>query len=60
MHAAEPSSLTSLREKLIKIGTWSGEPWPIHVPDGRGRDIAIDVQGILMLIARLWAPTAPA
>jgi hypothetical protein len=42
--AAEPLSLTSLREKLIKIGAKGHEPWPLrHVPDGRGRDAAADV-----------------
>ena len=31
-------SLTSLREKLVKIGAKSGAPWPLcHLPDGRGR-----------------------
>jgi hypothetical protein len=29
-------SLTSLKDKLIKIGK-GGEPWPLHrLPDGRG------------------------
>ena len=44
--AAEPWSLTSLREKLIKIGAKGGQPWPLRdVPDGRGRGVAADVRG---------------
>jgi hypothetical protein len=59
--AAEPWSLTSLREKLIKIGRRGREPWPLcHVPDGRGRGVSVHVRDILMLIARLRAPPAPA
>jgi hypothetical protein len=44
--AAELWSLTSLREKLIKIGAKVVKPWPLrHVPAGRGRGVAADVQG---------------
>ena len=42
---AEPWSLTSLREKLIKIGAKVVQPWPLrHLPDGRGRGAERDVR----------------
>jgi hypothetical protein len=42
--AAAPWSLTSLREKLIKIGAKVVSPLR-HVPDGRGRGATTDVPG---------------
>ena len=59
--AAEPWSLTSLREKLIKIGAKvvrhgryvTFQLAEVAVPRGMFADI-------LSLIARLWAPPAPA
>jgi hypothetical protein len=43
--AAEPWSLTSLREKLTKIGTRITSHGPLrHLPDGRGRGVAADVR----------------
>jgi Transposase DDE domain group 1 len=34
-------SLTTLREKLVKIGAPDRAPWPLHrVPVGRGRSVA--------------------
>ena len=54
--AAEPCSLTSLREKLIKIGAKV-------VSHGRCTEVAVSrqmFQEILSLIARLRAPPAPA
>jgi hypothetical protein len=45
LKAAEPWSPTSLREKLIKIGARSS-PRPLrHLPAGRRRGVAADVQG---------------
>ena len=42
---AEPWSLTSLRENLIKIGDEGRQPRPIHhVPNGRSRSIVTDVR----------------
>ena len=49
--AAEPWSLTSLREKLIKIGAKV-------ISDGRY--VTFQMAEILMLIARLRPPPAPA
>jgi len=44
--AAEPWSLTSLKEKLIKIGAKGRQSWSLrHLPDGRGRGVATDVCG---------------
>jgi len=43
--AAEPWSLTSLREKLIKIGREGRQPRALrHLSDGRGRGVATDVR----------------
>ncbi len=43
---AEPWSLTSLREKLIKIGAKGRQPRSLrHVPSGRDRSVATDVRG---------------
>jgi len=59
--AAEPWSLTSLREKLIKIGAKVVSHGPLHhVPDGRGRGTATTVCRHPQLIARLRAPPTPA
>jgi hypothetical protein len=59
--AAEPWSLTSLREKLIKIGAKlvsRGRCVTFRVAEvAVSRQIFAD---ILSLIARLWAPPAPA
>jgi DDE family transposase len=42
---AEPWSLTSLREKLIKIGAKGLQPRPLHhLPNGRGCGVAADVR----------------
>jgi len=41
--AAEPSSLTSLREKLIKIGEGRQPRSLRHLPIGRGLGVAADV-----------------
>jgi len=42
---AQPWSLTSLREKLIKIGAKGRQPRALrHVPDGRGCRAATDVR----------------
>jgi hypothetical protein len=60
--AAEPSSLTSLNEKLIKVGAKGRSSRPLR-PNGRGRVARLPRQmftDILMLIARLRAPPAPA
>ena len=44
--AAEPWSLTSLREKLIKIGAKVVSHGRYgHLPNGRGRRVATDVSG---------------
>jgi hypothetical protein len=46
LKAAGPWSLTSPREKLIKIGAKGRQPWPLRdVPDGRGRSVATDFPG---------------
>jgi hypothetical protein len=59
--AVEPWSLTSLRQKLIKIGARVvSHGRYADVPDGRvavSRQMFLD---ILMLIARLRAPPVPA
>ena len=53
-------SLTSLREKLMKIGAKGSQPRPVrHFPDSRGRGTAM-FREILMLIVRLRTPPAPA
>ena len=58
---AEPWSLTSLREKLIKIGAKVvSHGRYVDVPDGRGRGPRQMFADILSLIARLRAPPAPA
>ena len=58
---AEPWSLTSLREKLIKIGAKGRQPRPVcHL---QLAEVAVPRQmfaEILSLIARLRAPPAPA
>jgi hypothetical protein len=44
--AVETWSLTSLQEKLIKIGAKVRQPWPLRdVPDGRGHRVAAHVHG---------------
>jgi hypothetical protein len=58
--AAESWSLTSLREKLIKIGEGHQPRSLRHLPMA---EVAVSrqmFQQILSLIARLRAPTAPA
>ena len=58
---AEPWSLTSLREKLIKIGAKVVSHG--HYVTFRMAEVAVSRQmfaDILMLIARLGAPPAPA
>ena len=58
--AAEPWSLTSLREKLIKIGAKVVSHGRYrHLPDGRGRVSRQMFAEILSLIVRLRAPPAP-
>jgi hypothetical protein len=52
-------SLTSLKEKLIKIRRESGQPWPLcRVPDGRGRHPKTLFADILRMIAELRQPHA--
>jgi hypothetical protein len=57
---AELWSLTSLREKLIKIGAKVISHGRYVTFQMGGRGVAADVQEILSLIARLRAPLAPA
>ena len=46
--AAEPGSLTSLREKADQDRRQDRQPWPLrHLPIGRGRGVAADVPGNL-------------
>jgi hypothetical protein len=59
--AAGTWSLTSLREKLIKIGAKGRKPRPLRdIPNGRSCDATADVRGYPMLIARLRTPPASA